>query len=395
MVGLLLTSSVGNLVSQAASSSLTNDSIKKKEEQISQAEKEKKELKNVVSDVKAIKKELEQKKADLKEYIQALDEKVTEMEDHIDELISQIAKKEGEIEVNQQALEVAKDKEAEQLDAVLTHIKVMYEQKDSYIAELLYASVGLSDMLNKASYMEQVADYDQGQWHQLIENREYVELCETELELQKDYLDEAKGAVEYEKQNLEELILEKETDVKTYETDIRAQEQAIKEYEDEIAATDEVIKQLEKAIEEEKKKLLEAQKLRYDGGMFCQPLATYTRISSNFGNRFHPILKVNKMHYGVDFAAAKGTDIYAAYNGKVVAATYHYSMGNYVMIDHGDNLYTIYMHASKLCVKEGETVVKGQKIAEVGTTGSSTGYHLHFGVRLNGVYVSPWDYLKQ
>ena len=78
-----------------------------------------------------------------------------------------------------------------------------------------------------------------------------------------------------------------------------------------------------------------------------------------------------------------------------MASTYHYSMGNYVMIDHGDDLYTIYMHASKLIAKKGDVVTRGQKIAEVGTTGSSTGYHLHFGVRLNGTYVNPWNYLSK
>ena len=80
-------------------------------------------------------------------------------------------------------------------------------------------------------------------------------------------------------------------------------------------------------------------------------------------------------------------------DGVVVAATYSSTMGNYVMIDHGDNLFTIYMHASKLYVSEDDVVKKGQKIAGVGTTGRSTGNHLHFSVRKNGSYVSPWEYI--
>ena len=103
---------------------------------------------------------------------------------------------------------------------------------------------------------------------------------------------------------------------------------------------------------------------------------------------------VYKFHNGVDFAASTGTPILAAYDGKVVGASYNSSMGNYVMIDHGDGLYTIYMHASKLYVSSGQMVSKGEKIAAVGSTGRSTGPHLHFGVRLNGAYVSPWNYLK-
>jgi murein DD-endopeptidase MepM/ murein hydrolase activator NlpD len=87
--------------------------------------------------------------------------------------------------------------------------------------------------------------------------------------------------------------------------------------------------------------------------------------------------------------------MYAAYDGVVVAATYSSTMGNYVMIDHGDNLYTIYMHASALHTKEGEIVVRGERIASVGSTGRSTGNHLHFTVRKDGEYVSPWDYLNR
>ena len=131
----------------------------------------------------------------------------------------------------------------------------------------------------------------------------------------------------------------------------------------------------------------------YDGGTFHFPLESYTRVSDDYGYRIHPILNVKQFHNGVDFAAPKGTPIYAAYDGMVVAATYSATMGNYVMIDHGDNLYTIYMHASKLYVSEDDVVKKGQKIAGVGTTGRSTGNHLHFSIRKNGAYVSPWDYI--
>ena len=97
---------------------------------------------------------------------------------------------------------------------------------------------------------------------------------------------------------------------------------------------------------------------------------------------------------GIDIGAQYGASIVAAYSGTVVAATYNASMGNYIMIDHGDGLYTIYMHASALYVSTGQEVTAGQNIAAVGSTGRSTGPHLHFGVRLNGSYVSPWNYLK-
>ena len=168
------------------------------------------------------------------------------------------------------------------------------------------------------------------------------------------------------------------------------------EYEAEIATQNSEIRALENAIAEEKKRLLaENKKVQtYDGGTFCFPLESYKRVSDDYGKRIHPILKVEQFHNGVDLAANSGTAIYAAYNGEVVAATYSGSMGNYVMINHGDDLYTIYMHASALYVSKGDVVTKGQKIAAVGSTGRSTGPHLHFSVRKNNEYTSPWNYIS-
>ena len=92
-------------------------------------------------------------------------------------------------------------------------------------------------------------------------------------------------------------------------------------------------------------------------------------------------------------AAPSGSPILAAYDGEVVAASYSATMGNYIMIDHGDGLITIYMHASALEVSQGQTVARGEEIGKVGSTGRSTGPHLHFSVRKDGSYVSPWNYL--
>lgn len=128
-------------------------------------------------------------------------------------------------------------------------------------------------------------------------------------------------------------------------------------------------------------------------GPFCFPAPSYTRVSDDYGNRIHPTLGVKQFHNGIDFAAPGGSPILAAQSGTVIAASYNSTMGNYIMISHGGGVITIYMHASALYVSSGQTVTKGQKIAAVGTTGRSTGNHLHFSVRVNGSYVSPWSYL--
>lgn len=380
----------------ASSSSITSNSIKEKENQISQAEKEMEDLKNSLTDLQKIKQELESQKADLKNYVAKLDSNLAEIEANIAELNAKITQKEDEITQTEQELAAAQEKEENQKESMIRRIRLMYQNNDSYMIDMLLKSESFGDFLNKADFIEMVVSYDHQKWEEYKENRQYIELCKEELELEKQILDQTKANVEIEQQNLENLIAQKNRDITNYETDINNKEKAIKEYEASIAQQDEEIKALEAAIAEERRRIIESSGtvLTYDGGVFKFPLASYTRISDDYGMRIHPTLGVEKFHNGVDFAAPKGTAIYAAYDGKVVAATYSATMGNYVMIDHGDGLYTIYMHASALYVSKGDAVARGDTIAAVGTTGRSTGNHLHFSVRQNGEYVSPWNFLS-
>lgn len=378
-------------------SSITSDSIREKEEQIQQAQKEKEALQNGLTNLQAIKKDLETRKANLKEYVAQLDKSLMEMEQNIAELNQQISAKQEEISQNQKELEAALEREENQKESMVIRIRFAYETGTPQLTELLLKASGFGDFLNTADYVERVMAYDQRMLQDYVTIREYVELCRDELELEKQILDQAKYNVELEQQNLEELIEQKSRDIISYESDINNKTNAIKEYEAELKAQDAEIAALEAAIAEEKKKIIASNGtvLTYDGGMFKFPLATYTRISDDYGLRIHPTLGVEQFHNGVDFAAPKGTAIYAAYDGVVAAAAYSGSMGNYVMIDHGDGLYTVYMHASALYVEKDDIVVRGETIAAVGSTGRSTGNHLHFSVRLNGAYASPWNYLSQ
>lgn len=378
-------------------SSITSDSIKEKEEQINQALNEKKTLQNNLSNLQNIKKELETQRTNLKNYVAELDKNLEKIEQNIAELKAKISVKEEEINVAEEQLAEALEREENQRISMINRIRMVYETGDPQMMEMLLKSSSFGDFLNKADYVERVISYDQQMWQDYKTVREYVELCKQELELEKEILDEAKAGVEEEQRNLEALITQKNQDILNYETDINNKAQAIREYEEEIKAQEEEIEALEAQIAEEKKKLLASSGvvLTYDGGAFKFPLASYTRVSDDYGMRIHPTLGVQQFHNGVDFAAPKGTAIYAAYDGIVVAATYSGTMGNYVMIDHGDGLYTIYMHASQLYVKKDDIVIRGETIAAVGSTGRSTGNHLHFSVRLNGAYTSPWNYISK
>ena len=375
----------------AFASELTNDNIKQMEAEIKKAQEEKKALQSGLTDVKELKKELEKSKTSLSNYVAEMDANLATVQAKIDELKTLIAEKEEEIaDKTEDAIEVQQN----QYEAMKSRIKFMYEKGDSLSLELIFSSESFGEMLNKAEYIESLSAYDRKMLDEYVAYAEYVALCKEGLEEEKSVLDEAKAAAQAEEDALNELIAAKEQEINQVSSDIANKEQAIKDYEADIAAENETIKALEAAVAEERKKLAAEQGRKYDGGMFTWPAPSYTRISSEYGNRMHPTLGVEKFHNGLDMAAPGGSPILAAYDGKVVAADYNSSMGNYIMIDHGDSLYTIYMHASALYVSKGTEVSKGDKIGAVGTTGRSTGNHLHFGVRLNGSYVNPWNYLR-
>lgn len=382
--------------SRPAQAALTNDSIREKEAEIKAAKEEVSGLKSSKTDIERLKKELEQSKNDLTTYVAQLDGQLSGIQEKIAQYNTMIAEKEEEIEVTAAELEEAIRIQEEQYAAMKKRIKFMYEKGDTFYLELLMSSGGFADMTNKADYIESLSRYDRNKLEEYINTIELVKLCKEELEAEKEVLDEAKLAVEEEEANINALIEQKEAQILSVTSDISTKEAAIREYEAMIAQENAEIATLEKAVAEERARLEaeNAQARVYNGGMFAWPCPGYTRISDEYGNRMHPILGIQKFHNGLDMAAPGGTAILAAYDGDVVGAAYNNSMGNYIMIDHGSGLYTIYMHCSALYVSKGQSVTKGQKIAAVGSTGRSTGNHLHFSVRQNGNYVNPWNYLK-
>ncbi len=375
---------------------VTSESIREKEREIEKAKEEVSGLKSNLTDVEKLKKELEQSKNDLTAFVQQLDGQLADIQEKIAQYNTMISDKEKEIEETLRDLDEAQARQEQQYAAMKKRIQFMYERSDSFYMETLFGTNSIAGIVNRADYIEALSRYDRDKLNEYVETRKYVELCKEELEVEKQLLDEAREAVEQEEANVNSLIGEKEAQIVSVSGDIANKEAAIKEYEDMIAQENAEIAALEKAVAEEKARLEaeNAQARVYNGGMFAWPCPGYKRISDEYGSRMHPILGVEKFHNGLDMAAPSGTAILAAYDGDVVAAAYSGSMGNYIMIDHGSGLYTIYMHCSALYVSKGQSVSKGQNIAAVGSTGRSTGPHLHFGVRLNGNYTSPWNYLK-
>ncbi|MCR5604228.1 MAG: peptidoglycan DD-metalloendopeptidase family protein [Lachnospiraceae bacterium] len=373
---------------------LTNDLIKQSEAEKKNAESSKAQLKKGLTDVKQMIADLENAKGELKTYIVKLDEDLSVIEDNIQVLEEAIESKQKEIDETRERLSEAIWDSQQQYGLMRKRIQFVYEKGKTSNVEMLINSSSFVDFLNRADYITKMSEYDKKMLDKFVATQNLIAQIKEKLEQEEAELEEARQDLETEKASLEELIKTKENQISVYEADINNKEAAVKEYEAEIAAQEEIIKVLEARIAEERKRLEEANRRRYDGGMFKFPCPSYTRISDDYGMRMHPTLGVEKFHNGIDLAAPSGSPILAAYDGDVVGAGYSSTMGNYLMIDHGDGLITLYMHASKLYVSTGASVSKGQKIAAVGSTGRSTGPHLHFGVRLNGSYVSPWKYLK-
>lgn len=132
----------------------------------------------------------------------------------------------------------------------------------------------------------------------------------------------------------------------------------------------------------------------YVGGEMMWPVPDHYTITSPFGNRFHPISKTYKMHTGIDISCPRNTDVVAAQSGTVIYSGWYSGYGKVIIVDHGGGYSTLYGHNDGLVGKVGQSVKKGELIAKSGSTGYSTGPHVHFEVRINGEYVDPLNYVK-
>lgn len=398
------------------------EEIREKKEQV---EENKREIENseskidymedALSGLASEKKELTEAKNALSETVEELDTQLTHVQEVLTKLEEDIARKSQQIERMQEKLRTAEADQDMQYASMKQRIKFMYEKGDNAYITMLFGADNLSDMLNKAEYIEEVSAYDRNLLNEYTETKYRVMDLKGKLEVEQYSLLDTQEEAAMRETEMTKIIDQKNGEIEKFEADIDTKEDAIKEYESMIASQNATIAALEASIlkaEKEadalEKELEESglsdndigdgssskkQEQRVFTGKFCFPAPSYTRVSDDYGNRIHPTLGVKQFHNGVDLAAPGGSPILAAQGGTVIAASYSSTMGNYIMINHGGGVVTVYMHASALYVSTGQSVSKGQKIAAVGTTGRSTGNHLHFSVRVNGSYVSPWSYL--
>lgn len=394
--------------STAFAASTDSDDDEKREElenrknDLQDAQDEKDAMLGTLSDIKDQKADLEVAKDNLSDYVVELDGQLMTIQDRLTQLELRIAEKEREVSQIKEQLAAAEEDVEDQYASMKQRIKFMYERGNQTYVAMILGAENFSEMINKAEYIEELSNYDRDMLEEYQNTKEAIAVLKEQLEAEEEALKSSQLEATEKEGEMSNLIDQKQEQIRDYESDITNKEKAIKEYEAEIAAQNATIAALENQIAQAEAELrnkdvsgneIPVEMPVYSGGAFCWPAPSYTRISDDYGNRIHPILGVQQFHNGVDMAAPGGSPILAAADGTVIAASYSSSMGNYIMINHGGGLYTIYMHASALYVSTGQTVTRGQKIAAVGSTGRSTGNHLHFSVRRNGSYVSPWSFL--
>ena len=354
--------------------------------EISETEKKAEELENQ-------KKAAEGEKVSLENQLNGI---LTEM----DETKAKIEAKEIEVREKEEELVQAKIDENDQYESMKKRIKYMYENGNSQFIEILCESKSIGEFLNNAEYITTISQYDR---NMLTEFQQIVEaVAEQEEMLKTEYaeLETLQDSLIAKQEELNQLVEGKEEELKQISADLGATQERLAQLKEAAAAAARKQEELARLA----KAQAEAQANAGSGGgagaavvsgngMFTHPCPGYSRISSEFGWREAPIAGAGNNHKGMDLAAPTGTPIYAAAAGTVTTARYSSSAGNWVVINHGNGLQTYYMHASALYVSEGQSVSKGQNIAAVGSTGQSTGPHLHFQVMLNGTPVNPRNYL--
>ena len=277
-------------------------------------------------------------------------------------------------------------------------IRAMEEEGTVSYWEVIFEANSFIDMLDRITMMEEIAAADKARLDEMRNVAANVTIAMTELETGKAELEETRVQLD---------VAQAELDIKREESDDILRELAKKQDEfqamldESEAAQDALMKEIaskekelkEAKYEEELAKLaLQGQNPPSAAG-WIKPVSGY-KLTSPFGNRKHPVLGYYRMHNGIDMACPQGTPIYATRAGKVTTASYQAGgAGYYVSINHLDGFSSIYMHMTHFVVSAGQTVSQGQLIGYVGSTGISTGPHLHFGISYAGTYVNPLAYI--
>nr|WP_236660243.1 M23 family metallopeptidase [Isachenkonia alkalipeptolytica] len=376
-------------------------------------------LKEVEERQKAVESQIQDKsmeEAEIIEKIETLEMEIIETEDEIDRLEGQISETTEKIEDTKEELVEAEETIVEKNDTLESRLDTMYRRGNIGYIEVLLGSGDFTELLTNVDMIRKIANQDVELIEELEEQRNLIASKKKMLEDQEaklvSYQEDAKDQKEQlqvsrgtqvslrrEVQSaigqMEEELNQKEQESQNLQAEIQELQEAERaRLEAERRRKEEERKAQEQAAKEEATKDQGSQEQVDTSRPSVWPVPGYTRISSPYGNRTHPVLGGTRFHAGIDIPAPSGTPVVAAASGTVIMSQYSGSYGNVVVIDHGNGISTLYAHNSRNQVSRGQQVQGGETIARIGTTGMSTGPHLHFEVQRNGNTTNPMDWLR-
>ncbi len=353
------------------------------------------------------KSDLEQQKSNAQSEMDQIREKINQAEKsktpyvekkkNIDAKMSQANTKLYEINSKINAVQAdinAKEKEIEDLtgekkkadELFKERMRALYEDNSFSYFDIILNSESISDFFYRMEVIKQISEYDQGIIEQIVNRKSIVEDAKKTLETKKGEIEVLKAQAEQEKANVEALQAENQAilddingDINTYTQQLKAKEREAQRIESQIKAL--LAKQNQGSSA-----------APATGYIWPCPASRY--ITSYFGRRVHPVYGTVKVHNGLDIGGPNGCNIVAANSGTVIVSEYSSSYGNYIIISHGGGVTTLYAHMSARLVSVGASVTRGQVIGREGSTGVSTGPHLHFEMAVNGVRCDPLNYVR-
>ena len=350
-------------------------------------------LSGIQSDAKKLKEQITAAKsgaANLETEIQNLEYETTLLSTRIKTMETLINQLDVLYEQQGQQIEELSVKEAEEQKIFDNMLRMSYMYGSDTYFHLLFGSENIGDFLSRVDFIVYHFRANNNVLERLSETKASLEKTREEQKNSKDESVVYKSQLEQDKKEYDAKIAEANQKKTQYMADAANAESL---YKKKLAETNAINAEIKALYEEQKKNNTASSNAAYSGTMGYPLPSSYTTVSSGFITRTSPISGKTENHNGLDLPAPRGTSIYAADAGKVVIARHSSSWGNYVTIDHGGGMMTLYAHASSLNVTVGQTVKKGDTIAYVGSTGWSTGNHLHFTVYKNGVAVNPASYI--
>ena len=311
------------------------------------------------------------------EYKRAIDDSIGYTISKINVAENMLTELDAEIAEKEELIKETEGKMKDQREAFLRRVAALEEDGNVSYIELLFGAADITDFLAKYDYVNSMMDYDQRVIDDLKASKKTIEDSISEIEASKKLQEETIAGLEADKTYLLDASAESENALSELQSNKEAWEA---EYAKAVAAENELSAELESYLAEVQNQTIN---ISYADGEFIWPLdASTSYISSHFGGR--DLNGEYEYHPATDIASATGNPIYASNAGTVLRSEWHDSYGNYVLIDHGGGISTLYAHMSARYVTAGQTVSRGDVIGAVGNTGYSFGSHLHFEYRING-----------